>query len=84
MAGRAGVGCMFIDAIPAIMANNQGRVEGSAAYKSAVARKDGELWLIAVDPATKKVLATQSRSGQRSRLVQKLTTGNLHGVEKEV
>lgn len=44
------------DAIPAIMANNQVRVEGSAAYKSAVARKDGELWLIAVDPATKKVL----------------------------
>lgn len=44
------------DAIPAIMANNQGRVEGSAAYPAAVARKDGELWLVAVDPATKKVM----------------------------
>ena len=45
------------DAIPAIMANNQGRVPNSSTYPAAVGQKDGKLWLITVDPKTKKVTA---------------------------
>lgn len=43
------------DAIPAIMANNQARVPNSPTYPAAVATKGGDLWLVAVDPKTKKV-----------------------------
>lgn len=43
------------DAVAAIMADNQERVQGSAVYPSAVAIKNGDMWLVVVDPRTKKV-----------------------------
>ncbi len=45
------------DAIAAVMAQKVERVPDSPSYKSAVAEKDGQLWLIVIDPATKATSA---------------------------
>lgn len=45
------------DAIAAILKNSQERVPDSAAYPAGVGERDGQLWLIVVDPSNKQAMA---------------------------
>ncbi len=45
------------DAVVAIIKNNQTRVEDSPVYPSGVADKDGDLWLLVIDPETDQAMA---------------------------
>lgn len=69
------------DAINAIQKNNLARVADSPTYKAAVATKNGELWLVVIDPTDQKAYAGSNTEPLKPiEGVQLNSVGNITGA----